>query len=205
MSSSDTDPSQASSSAESAPRVVPSSHGLHARPSALLAAAAKQFQSSVKILHKDQSADAKSVVKILGLGVEGGDFVRFSAIGVDAQAAVEALDNLIASGFDEPGHAEKPTAGQGHDFEQRQFYQALEKVWKALETEKSGSSDSQALCAQQNLLVNTALMDQVGEALLKNESAASAWKMAIDTFSLPPSLKDAANAVRQRVLDALSQ
>lgn len=70
--------------------------GLHARPAALIQAAAKRFNAQVQIEFNGQQANARSVVAIMGLGVGQGDRVRVLAQGAEAAAAqaavIEALE-----------------------------------------------------------------------------------------------------------------
>jgi phosphocarrier protein FPr/phosphocarrier protein len=81
--------------------VVPLLHGVHARPAAAIAAVAKIFASDVSIIAGDRSANAKSPVALMTLGVRRDDPVTLSATGADAATAVEALATLILGGIDE--------------------------------------------------------------------------------------------------------
>ncbi|HTB21608.1 MAG TPA: phosphoenolpyruvate--protein phosphotransferase [bacterium] len=89
----------------SEPVAVPNQSGLHARPAAMLTQAAKKFVSSVKLVRGSDEANARSVVAILGLGVRHGDLLRVKASGPDAQAAVDSLSRLLASGSGEKAGA----------------------------------------------------------------------------------------------------
>jgi phosphotransferase system HPr (HPr) family protein len=85
---------------ESAPIVVEAEHGIHARPAAILADAARHFKSIVEILRPSgKVADAKSVVALLGLEIELGDSIRIVARGADAAEAVKALESAARSAF----------------------------------------------------------------------------------------------------------
>ena len=75
--------------------------GLHARPAAVLANAAKRFSADIRLQRGDQQANAKSVVSILGMEVGNGDRVLLIARGVDADEAVRALAPMLASGLNE--------------------------------------------------------------------------------------------------------
>lgn len=75
--------------------------GLHARPIAILTGAAKRFASSILLWKGKRSANAKSLVSVMGLDVQKGDVVRLTAEGGDAQAAVKSLIPLIESGLGE--------------------------------------------------------------------------------------------------------
>jgi PTS hybrid protein len=71
--------------------------GLHARPAAEFVKLAAGFDATVTV----NDVDAKSLLRIMSLGLTKGDEVRLEASGPDAQRAVTALTDLIASGFGE--------------------------------------------------------------------------------------------------------
>ncbi|MDQ3139085.1 MAG: phosphoenolpyruvate--protein phosphotransferase, partial [Gemmatimonadota bacterium] len=73
--------------------------GLHARPAAAVAAAARRFTSEVRLVKGDREANARSVVSIMTLEVSGGDTVTVVARGEDAGAAVAAIVQTLASGL----------------------------------------------------------------------------------------------------------
>ncbi len=75
---------------------VPFEHGLHVRPGALIAAALKPFSSQVTILFRGRSANARSTVGMMSLGVRCGDSVEVQAVGSDGERAIEALEALLA-------------------------------------------------------------------------------------------------------------
>jgi multiphosphoryl transfer protein len=75
--------------------------GLHARPAAALANAAKAFADEIWIIRNGAQANAKSLIAIMALGVRQGDLVRIRACGPDAARAVQELAALIASGHEE--------------------------------------------------------------------------------------------------------
>jgi phosphocarrier protein FPr/phosphocarrier protein len=90
---------------------LPNPQGLHARPAATLAAAAKSFRADVRLLRGADTANAKSVTSILLLATKPNDVIRVSASGPDAAAAVSALGALLAAGSGESGAiAEAPAA-----------------------------------------------------------------------------------------------
>ncbi len=65
--------------------------GLHARPAARFVQAASRFQSRVAIEADGRSADAKSLLAILGLAVRPGCEIVLTAKGEDEARAVEEL------------------------------------------------------------------------------------------------------------------
>jgi len=85
--------------------VVPTATGLHARPAAVVAAAAKRFKANVRLRRGTADANAKSVVAIMGLEVGPGDAVKVVADGPDAQAAVLSLTALLRDGLGDEGAA----------------------------------------------------------------------------------------------------
>jgi phosphocarrier protein FPr len=84
---------------ESAPIVIASETGLHARPAAAVAAAARRFTSDLRLVKGNREANARSVVSIMTLEVAGGDTVTVAARGDDAEAAVAAIVETLTSGL----------------------------------------------------------------------------------------------------------
>lgn len=92
--------------------------GLHARPATVLANLAKEFQSEIRIRYGNQTANVKSLVSLLKLGVEGGQTIRLMAQGSDADEALETLQTAIASGLeDEEEEQNQATLGHTLQFE----------------------------------------------------------------------------------------
>ncbi|HJX67541.1 MAG TPA: HPr family phosphocarrier protein [Candidatus Limnocylindrales bacterium] len=78
--------------------------GLHARPAATLVKAAAGFRSQISIRNITRGsgpANAKSLLAVLGCGVERSHRIAISADGEDETAAIEALQELAESGFGE--------------------------------------------------------------------------------------------------------
>ena len=113
---------QATSTASAAPSVAVGSvvgtftirneHGLHARPSAILVNEVKKFASKITVENLTRASapvSAKSLMKIVALGVTQGHRLRFVAEGDDAQAAMEAIGKVIASGLGETISAVPPS------------------------------------------------------------------------------------------------
>jgi phosphocarrier protein len=74
--------------------------GLHARPAALFTQTAQRFRCEVTVAHNEQTANAKSILSILALGVSQGTTVRVRAQGPDAAEALQALSKLVADNFE---------------------------------------------------------------------------------------------------------
>ena len=75
--------------------------GMHARPAAELVKLAGRFSSDIRIEKDGLEVNGKSIMGVLMLAAEKGSQIRLSATGTDAKDAVEALSNLIGSGFEE--------------------------------------------------------------------------------------------------------
>ena len=75
------------------------------RPAYLFAETASKFESQVELVKDDVRINGKSVLDILTLGAAQGTEIIVEAVGNDARAAVEELEQLVASGFPIP---EKP-------------------------------------------------------------------------------------------------
>lgn len=76
--------------------------GLHARAAAKLIDLASGFESSIRICRDGREADAKSIMRVMMLAASRGTSIEVVAQGADAAEAVEAIERLIAGGFDEP-------------------------------------------------------------------------------------------------------
>lgn len=71
--------------------------GLHARPGADFVEKAKRYSSKITIrsLVKDKTANAKSIVHLLALGLKKDARVEITADGEDEREAVDGLVELI--------------------------------------------------------------------------------------------------------------
>ena len=76
--------------------------GLHARPAAQFVKTANRFRAKITLESAGRSADAKSILGVLGLQAGKGSQVAVRAEGDDAQAAVAALRALVETNFGEP-------------------------------------------------------------------------------------------------------
>lgn len=84
--------------------VIRNEHGLHARPSAMLVAEAKKYNADIKVQNVDRNSDlvsAKSMMKIVALGVTKGHHLRFVASGEQAKEALEGIGKAIEAGLGE--------------------------------------------------------------------------------------------------------
>ncbi len=80
---------------------VPLAHGLHARPAARLAAAARPFAAEIRVAAHGREARIASPTALLALAVRHGDVVELIGSGAQANDAVAAIATLIESGMGE--------------------------------------------------------------------------------------------------------
>ncbi len=92
----------------SEPIIIPNPTGLHARPSAVLSTLAKKYKSDIRLKYGDQSANARSVIGLMGMAVGNGATVQLEASGPDAEAAIAELSEALRTGLGEEGS--KPVA-----------------------------------------------------------------------------------------------
>jgi phosphocarrier protein HPr len=75
--------------------------GLHARASAKFVKMASGFDAEVRVSKDGQTVDARSIMGLMMLAAGPGCCIEIEAEGKQAEAAVEALSELVTSRFDE--------------------------------------------------------------------------------------------------------
>lgn len=75
--------------------------GLHARAAAKLVECANRFASSIHVTHGERTVNGKSIMGVLMLAAACGVTITVQADGEDENEAIEALTELVASGFGE--------------------------------------------------------------------------------------------------------
>ena len=83
------------------PVTVVNALGLHARAAARFVQLAARFTSQIRVARDAKVMDGKSIMGILLLAAARGTTITISADGADEQAAVDALVELVATGFGE--------------------------------------------------------------------------------------------------------
>ena len=76
-------------------------HGLHLRPAGILCKTAMQFRSAVTFTFGNTTANAKSVLSVLGACVKSGDEIEFHCEGADETEALAAMVEAVESGLGE--------------------------------------------------------------------------------------------------------
>ena len=83
---------------------VKNEHGLHARPAAILVSEVKKYNANIAVQNLDRNTpfvSAKSLMKVVALGVVKGHRLRFVATGEQAQQAIEGIGAAINAGLGE--------------------------------------------------------------------------------------------------------
>ena len=75
--------------------------GLHLRPAGNLCKEAMKYKSHIDFTYGENTANAKSVLSVLGACVKCGDEIELHCSGEDEQEAMEALIRIIESGLGE--------------------------------------------------------------------------------------------------------
>jgi phosphocarrier protein len=76
-------------------------NGLHARPAAEFVKITGRFTSEITVTNGDMSVNGKSIMGVMTLAAECGTVLTVRATGDDAEAAIVAVEKLVARGFEE--------------------------------------------------------------------------------------------------------
>src|SRR3972149_4188851 len=80
---------------------ISNSNGMHARPATKFAEIANKYSSEIHVRTKNKEVEGKSVIDLLTLGAENGTEKVIYAKGIDAVEALDALEGLVKSKFEE--------------------------------------------------------------------------------------------------------
>ena len=81
--------------------VVRCESGLHNKQATYFVQKANEFSCSIWVESGSRRMNAKSLLGVLSLGIDGGTTVKIIAAGPDEEQAVEELVRLVESGFTE--------------------------------------------------------------------------------------------------------
>ena len=81
--------------------VIKNPTGLHLRPAGILCKEAMEFKSMITFTFRDNTANAKSVLSVLGACIKCGDEIELFCDGVDEDEALKAIVKLIEDGLGE--------------------------------------------------------------------------------------------------------
>jgi phosphocarrier protein len=81
--------------------VIKNPTGLHLRPAGILCKEAMVFKSLITFTFKGNTANAKSVLSVLGACVKSGDEIELCCDGPDEEEALSTIVKLIEDGLGE--------------------------------------------------------------------------------------------------------
>ncbi|HBG3739888.1 HPr family phosphocarrier protein [Clostridioides difficile] len=80
---------------------IKNASGLHVRPAGMFVKKAAEFKSTVEVVAKDKTVNAKSIMGIMSLGLAQGEELKLVVNGEDEEVALAAMVELVESGFGE--------------------------------------------------------------------------------------------------------
>jgi phosphocarrier protein len=80
---------------------ITNQRGLHARASAKFVKCAEQFKADIQVSRDGQTVPGTSIMGLMMLGAAQGTTIIVNAKGPDANAALDALAQLVAARFGE--------------------------------------------------------------------------------------------------------
>ena len=83
--------------------LITNKRGLHARASAKFVQTVERFSAEVWVTRGGETVGGTSIMGLMMLAAGPGTSVIVSAIGPEAQAAIDAIAELVASKFNEEG------------------------------------------------------------------------------------------------------
>jgi len=81
--------------------IIKNPTGLHLRPAGILCKEAMQFKSIITFQFKNTTANAKSVLSVLGACVKCGDEIEFICEGSDEETALCTIIQAVENGLGE--------------------------------------------------------------------------------------------------------
>ena len=75
--------------------------GLHARAAAKLVSLASSFSAHIELEKDERNVNGKSIMGVMMLAASQGTTIKIKADGDDEQAAISAIEKLVADKFDE--------------------------------------------------------------------------------------------------------
>jgi phosphocarrier protein len=79
--------------------VVKNAHGVHARPSSIIAREASKFDSAIYLRLANVRANAKKIIHVLSLGADKDDEIVIEVHGPDEKQALQTMKALLETEF----------------------------------------------------------------------------------------------------------
>ncbi|WP_153720929.1 HPr family phosphocarrier protein [Sporosarcina cascadiensis] len=70
--------------------------GIHARPASILVQTANQFVSNIDIVFRERTANLKSIIGVMALGIPVHAVISIRATGADEESAIKAFSEAIS-------------------------------------------------------------------------------------------------------------
>ena len=80
---------------------IKNKYGIHARPAAMFVKTAGQYGSEITVQKEEMEVSGKSIMGLLTLEAYQGVTLKVTAVGADAESALEALAELVKTKFNE--------------------------------------------------------------------------------------------------------
>jgi phosphocarrier protein len=77
--------------------------GLHLRPATAMCTEAQKYESNIRLIFDNKSANAKSILSILACRISNGADVVFEAEGPDEEQALSATIEVLLQSLKTPG------------------------------------------------------------------------------------------------------
>lgn len=81
--------------------IIKNPTGLHLRPAGILCKEAMQFKSHITFRYRNNIANAKSVLSVLGACIKSGDEIEMICEGEDEEEALKVMIGVIEGGLGE--------------------------------------------------------------------------------------------------------
>ncbi|MCK4909766.1 MAG: HPr family phosphocarrier protein [Planctomycetes bacterium] len=81
--------------------------GIHVRPASRIADTANKFKSKITFIKDGFEVNARSIIELLTLAAGQNTAIKIKSEGEDAEAALQAIVNLIESNFEEKNNGNK--------------------------------------------------------------------------------------------------
>ncbi len=81
--------------------IIKNPTGLHLRPAGILCKEAMNYKSLITFNFRESTANAKSVLSVLGACIKSGDEIEFVCEGEDEEEALAALVTAVENGLGE--------------------------------------------------------------------------------------------------------
>ena len=81
--------------------IIRNNEGLHLKPAAALCTEAIKYKSAIQLIFGNTTANAKSVLSVLGACVKRNDEITLQCAGEDEEEALKNVGRVIAEGLGE--------------------------------------------------------------------------------------------------------